>query len=66
MPGVYHCTHLSDVEAALEEGSNVAVSVDGDCSSPLRDLTTLTRWTMSYWSKLAIHIAYIEECMSKQ
>ena len=43
---------LRDVEAAFAEGRNVAISVDGfHCSSP-RDLTTLTRWTMSYWSKL--------------
>ena len=45
---------LSDVEAALSEGSNVAVSVDGFHCSPPRDLTTLTRWTMSYWSKLPV------------
>ena len=42
---------LSDVEAALARGSNVTVSVDGNYSSPPKDLTTLTRWTMSYWSK---------------
>ena len=54
---------LSDVEAALTEGSNMAVSVDGLHCSPPRDLTTLTRWTMSYWSKLLnasiimIHVA---------
>ena len=43
---------LSDVERALEEGSNVAVSVDGHHSTPPKDLTTLSKWTMSYWSKL--------------
>ena len=43
---------LSDVETALARGSNVAVSVDGNYSSPPKDLTTLTRWTMSHWSKL--------------
>ena len=44
--------NLCDVEAALERGSNVAVSVDGLHSTPPKELTTLTRWTMSYWSKL--------------
>ena len=42
---------LTDVERALEEGSNVAVSVDGLHSIPPNNLTTLTKWTMSYWSK---------------
>ena len=44
-------TLRSDVEAALEKGSNVAVSVDGHHSTAPKDLTTLSRWTMSYWSK---------------
>ena len=45
---------LSDVERVLEKGINVAVSVDGHHSTPPKYLTTLTRWTMSYWSKLQL------------
>ena len=42
---------LGDVEAALRAGHSTALSVDGHYSSSPRDLTSLTQWTMSYWSK---------------
>ena len=43
---------LSDVAAALAESYKKAVSIDGHHFSSPAEFTSLTRWTMSYWSKL--------------
>ena len=43
---------LKDVEQTLAEGRQRAVSIDGHYCVPLTKLISLTRWKMSYWSKL--------------
>ena len=43
---------LKDVEQTLAEGRQRAVSIDGHYCVPPTKLISLTRWKMSYWSKL--------------
>ena len=47
---------LKDIEQTLAEGRQRAVSIDGHYCVPPTKLISLTRWKMSYWSKLSVNI----------